>query len=75
MGLRLGPVGRFVHRFKAGLCWAAVGASVLVLLLWDRPTALVAVWLGVALLAVLAVVELLDEPGTGPAGPTGEVRP
>ncbi|PBC78996.1 hypothetical protein BX265_3789 [Streptomyces sp. TLI_235] len=75
MGLRLGPVGRFVHRFKAWLCWAAVGASVLVLLLWDRPTALVAVWLDVALLAVLAVVELLDEPGTAPAGRMWEVRP
>ncbi|MEW1909478.1 hypothetical protein AB0442_13630 [Kitasatospora sp. NPDC085895] len=75
MGLRPGPVGRFVHRFKARLCWAAVGAAVLVLLLWDRPTAEVAVWLGVALLAVLAAVELLDEPGTGAAGGTEGVRP
>ncbi|MEV6207373.1 hypothetical protein [Kitasatospora sp. NPDC051914] len=72
MGLRLGPVGRFVHRFKAWLCWAAVGAAVLVLLLWNHPTALVAVRLGVALLAVLAVVELLDDPGA-PAGPAKEV--
>ncbi|MFD9125135.1 hypothetical protein [Kitasatospora sp. NPDC059571] len=61
LGLRLGPVGRFVHRSKAALCWTAVAGAVLALLLWSRPTALVVVGLALALLAVLAGLELLDD--------------
>jgi hypothetical protein len=62
-GLRLGPVGRFVHRWKAWLGWAVVGAAVLVFLLWSYPTAVVAIWLAVAVAAALGVLEVLDEPG------------
>ncbi|MCC9307605.1 hypothetical protein LN042_10905 [Kitasatospora sp. RB6PN24] len=63
LGMRLGPVGRFVHRAKLWLNWAAVLAAFGLLVTWHYPTDLVVVWLTVALLAVLAVVEFLDEPG------------
>ncbi|MGC0312925.1 hypothetical protein [Kitasatospora acidiphila] len=63
LGMRLGPVGRFVHRTKLWLAWAAVLAAFGVLVSWEYPTDLVVVWLTVGLLAVLAVVEFLDEPG------------
>ncbi len=62
-GLRLGPVGRFVHRWKAGLGWAAVGAAVLAFLLWSYPTAVVALWMAVVLVLALGILELLDDPG------------
>ncbi|MER5640373.1 hypothetical protein ABT095_25925 [Kitasatospora sp. NPDC002227] len=61
-GLRLGPVGRFVHRWKQALGWLAVALAVLVLVLWDYPSGSVLAWLGLGLLAVLGVLELLDEP-------------
>ncbi|TQF04690.1 hypothetical protein E6W39_23790 [Kitasatospora acidiphila] len=63
LGMRLGPVGRFVHRFKLWLNWAAVVIATVVLVTWSYPTDMVVIWLTVALLAVLAVVEFLDEPG------------
>ncbi|MFE9427154.1 hypothetical protein ACFYNO_29775 [Kitasatospora sp. NPDC006697] len=64
IGLRLGPVGRFVHRFKPWLDWGAVLVTVVVLLTWSYPTGLVLIWMAVVLLVVLAVVEFLDEPGS-----------
>ncbi|MGW6918801.1 hypothetical protein ACWGB8_34015 [Kitasatospora sp. NPDC054939] len=66
-GLRLGPVGRFVHRWHAWLGWVAVGGAVLAFLLWSYPTALVTLCMALVLMAVLAVLEFLDEPGPGPA--------
>ncbi|WP_316522884.1 hypothetical protein [Kitasatospora brasiliensis] len=62
-GLRLGPVGRFVHRRKAALGWLAVALAALAFVLWTYPTVLVTLCLALGLLAVLAVLELLDEPG------------
>ncbi|MFE6056816.1 hypothetical protein ACFQ6N_39275 [Kitasatospora sp. NPDC056446] len=62
-GLRLGPVGRFVHRRKAVLGWAAVAGAALAFVLWSYPTVLVTLCLALGLVAVLAVLELLDEPG------------
>ncbi|MGW2252136.1 hypothetical protein ACWCXH_18325 [Kitasatospora sp. NPDC001660] len=62
-GLRLGPVGRFVHRWKAWLGWAAVAGAALAFVLWSYPTALVTLCLALGLVGVLAVLELLDEPG------------
>ncbi|MFD7901113.1 hypothetical protein ACFV4G_02605 [Kitasatospora sp. NPDC059747] len=74
-GLRLGPVGRFVHRWKAWLGWAAVAGAALAFVLWDRPTALVTLCLALGLMGVLSVLELLDEPGrsrrTGAQGAAG----
>ncbi|MFJ7912154.1 hypothetical protein [Kitasatospora sp. NPDC096204] len=77
-GLRLGPVGRFVHRRKAPLGWLAVALAALAFVLWSYPTVLVTLCLALGLLAVLAVLELLDEPGAGRAeraGPSGPSRP
>jgi len=67
-GMKLGPVGRFVHRWKAWLGWGAVGAAALTLVLWSYPTGMVVIWLALALLLVLAILEFLDEPGDGEAG-------
>ncbi|WP_457031968.1 hypothetical protein [Kitasatospora sp. P5_F3] len=60
-GLRLGPVGRFVHRFKVWLIGAVLAGFALTLLLWSYPTGAVVLWLGVGLLGALAVLELLDD--------------
>ncbi|MFE4514924.1 hypothetical protein ACFRMQ_12130 [Kitasatospora sp. NPDC056783] len=62
-GLRLGPVGRFVHRRKAALGWPAVALTALAFVLWSHPTVLVTLCLALGLVAVLAVLELLDAPG------------
>ncbi|GGR01526.1 hypothetical protein [Kitasatospora griseola] len=68
IGLRLGPVGRFVHRRKAWLGWGAVVVAAIVLLTWGYPTAVVVLWIAVVLLAVLAVLEFLDTPPAEPPG-------
>ncbi|WP_174805543.1 hypothetical protein [Kitasatospora sp. MMS16-BH015] len=68
-GLRLGPVGRFVHRWKQPLGWLAVAAAVVVLVCWDYPSGAVLGWIGLVLVAVLGLLEFLDEPGSyGRAG-------
>ncbi|MEV4615031.1 hypothetical protein AB0K43_20900 [Kitasatospora sp. NPDC049258] len=81
-GMRLGPVGRFVHRWKTWLEWTAVGAAVLTVVLWSYPTAVVVIWLALALLLVLAVLEFLDRPDhpghpdrPGPEQPTRPDQP
>ncbi|MFD5562368.1 hypothetical protein [Kitasatospora griseola] len=68
IGMRLGPVGRFVHRRKAWLGWGAVVVATIVLLTWGYPTAVVVLWIAVVLLAVLAVLEFLDTPPAEPSG-------
>ncbi|MGX4738190.1 hypothetical protein ACI1MP_21290 [Kitasatospora griseola] len=68
IGMRLGPVGRFVHRRKAWLGWGAVVVAAIVLLTWGYPTAVVVLWIAVVLLAVLAVLEFLDTPPAEPSG-------
>ncbi|MFD7642378.1 hypothetical protein ACFV4P_17155 [Kitasatospora sp. NPDC059795] len=67
IGLRLGPVGRFVHRWKAWLGWGAVVVAAIVVLTWGYPTAVVVLWIAVVLLAVLAVLEFLDARPEEPA--------
>ncbi|MGW4382717.1 hypothetical protein [Kitasatospora sp. NPDC004531] len=68
IGLRLGPVGRFVHRWKAWLGWGAVAVAAVVLLTWGYPTVAVVLWIALALLAALAVLEFLDARPEEPAG-------
>ncbi|MFJ2937060.1 hypothetical protein ACIO8G_30380 [Streptomyces sp. NPDC087219] len=58
-GLRTGPVGPFVRRYRTWITWILVALAVLVYVLWDHPTAWVVVGLALALLFVFAVVGFL----------------
>ncbi|MEV7375467.1 hypothetical protein AB0O51_31820 [Streptomyces sp. NPDC090301] len=64
-GLRTGPVGPFVRRYRTWITWILVVLAVLVYVLWDHPTGWVVVGLALALLFVFAVVRFL---GAEPAG-------
>ncbi|MCD2463484.1 MULTISPECIES: hypothetical protein [unclassified Streptomyces] len=58
-GLRTGPVGPFVRRYRTWITWILVALAVLVYVLWDHPTGWVVVGLALALLFVFAVVRFL----------------
>ncbi|MGX1884988.1 hypothetical protein [Streptomyces sp. NPDC055287] len=60
-GLRLGPVGAFVHRHKRWIGGAVLLAAVLVLVTWSYPTTQVVLWLVVCVLAAFALREFLDD--------------
>ncbi|WP_318212655.1 hypothetical protein [Streptomyces sp. SJL17-1] len=58
-GLRTGPVGPFVRRYRRWIIWILVAVAALVYVLWDHPTAWVVVGLALALLFAFAVVGFL----------------
>ncbi|UUN31572.1 hypothetical protein KK483_32585 [Streptomyces sp. FIT100] len=60
-GLRTGPVGPFVHRYRAWITWVLVAAAVLSFVLWSYPTGWVVLGIALVLLFALAVVEFLAE--------------
>ncbi|UNM16527.1 hypothetical protein J4032_15515 [Streptomyces formicae] len=60
-GLRTGPVGPYVHRYRAWITWALVAAAVLSFVLWSYPTGWVVLGIALVLLFALAVVEFLAE--------------
>jgi hypothetical protein len=67
-GLRLGAVGRFVHRFKRWIGVVILVVAAIVLFTWTYPTTAVVVWTAVITLAALAIREFLDhDDSTGPA--------
>ncbi|WP_405806709.1 hypothetical protein OG729_16075 [Streptomyces sp. NBC_00210] len=75
-GLRLGPVGRFVHRYKRWIGGVILLGAVLVLVTWSYPTTQVVLWIGLVVLAAFAIREFLDDAGpqdgaerTGPDAP------
>ncbi|MFG3055164.1 hypothetical protein ACGFZP_30050 [Kitasatospora sp. NPDC048239] len=69
-GMRLGPVGPFVHRFKRWIGAAILLVAAVVLFTWSYPSAAVVTWIAVAVLAAFAVREFLDAgPGPKAAGP------
>ncbi|MFI6287324.1 hypothetical protein ACIBCM_21680 [Streptomyces sp. NPDC051018] len=70
-GLRTGPVGPWVHRYRRWIIWILVGLALLIYLLWSYPTAWVVVGIALALLLALAIVEFLEEPGHGPGAARG----
>ena len=72
VGLRLGPVGRFVHRFKRWIGAAILLVAAVVLFTWSYPSTAVVVWITVAVLAAFAVREFLD---TGPGAHSPEAPP
>ncbi|WP_256096342.1 MULTISPECIES: hypothetical protein [unclassified Streptomyces] len=63
-GLRLGAVGRFVHRFKGWIGAAILVVAAVVLFTWSYPTMAVVLWTAVIVLVAFAFREFLD---TGPA--------
>ncbi|MGW6541943.1 hypothetical protein ACWGBH_03665 [Streptomyces massasporeus] len=63
-GLRLGAVGRFVHRFKRWIGVAILVIAAVVLFTWSYPTTAVVVWTAVITLAAFAIREFLDAPTT-----------
>ncbi|GHD86402.1 hypothetical protein [Streptomyces naganishii] len=67
-GLRLGAVGRFVHRFKHWIGAAIVIIAAVVLFTWSYPTTAVVVWTAVITLVAFAIREFLD-PGEPSAPP------
>ncbi|MFI7501329.1 hypothetical protein ACIBVL_23050 [Streptomyces sp. NPDC049687] len=67
-GLRLGPVGRFVHRFKTWIGAAILLVAAIVLFTWSYPTTAVVIWTAVIVLAAFGIREFLD---TGPEDEPG----
>ncbi|MFF4908016.1 hypothetical protein ACFY2T_24505 [Streptomyces sp. NPDC001260] len=67
-GLRLGPVGRFVHRFKKWIGVAILAVAAIVLFTWSYPTMAVVVWTALIVLVAFAIREFLDP---GPSGAPG----
>jgi hypothetical protein len=58
-GLRTGPVGPWVDRYRSWITWILAGGAVLAFLLWPYPTGWVVVGLALALLFALAIVDFL----------------
>ncbi|WP_369244013.1 hypothetical protein [Streptomyces sp. R41] len=63
-GLRLGAVGRFVHRYKRWIGAAILAVAAIVLFTWSYPTMAVVIWTAVIVLVAFAIREFLD---TAPA--------
>ncbi|MFD7874329.1 hypothetical protein ACFV5G_09430 [Streptomyces sp. NPDC059766] len=70
-GMRTGPVGPFVHRYRTWITWILVAAAVLAYVLWSYPTGWVVIGLALALLFALCVVDFLDETDAGRAPADG----
>jgi uncharacterized membrane protein len=71
-GLRTGPVGRWIYRYRRGLQIAAVGLAVIVFVFWSQPTGVVALVIAIVLLVVLGLIELIGRPpGPQAAVPSG----
>ncbi|RVU28031.1 hypothetical protein EOT10_07145 [Streptomyces antnestii] len=73
-GMRLGPVGPFVRRYRTWITWIVVVAALVVLLLWSYPTGWVVFGIALCLLFVMAVVEFLGA-GSGAGTGDGEREP
>lgn len=66
-GLRLGAVGRFVHRFKRWIGVVILVVAAIVLFTWTYPTTAVVVWTAVITLVAFAIREFLDQDGSAPS--------
>ncbi|MEU5766426.1 hypothetical protein [Streptomyces asoensis] len=58
-GMRTGPVGPFIDRYRTWITWILAGGAVLAFVLWPYPTGWVVVGLALALLFALAIVDFL----------------
>ncbi|MER5960944.1 hypothetical protein [Streptomyces sp. NPDC002057] len=76
-GLRTGPVGPFVSRYRTWITWILVAAAAAACVFWPHPTGWVVLGLALGLLFALAVAAFLaeDETATPPKGPRGPVGP
>ncbi|PBC70716.1 hypothetical protein BX265_5271 [Streptomyces sp. TLI_235] len=68
LGMKLGPVGPFVHRWKRWLGVLILVVAAVVLATWSYPTWAVVVWITVVVAIAFAIREFLD---TGPEGDRG----
>ncbi|WP_406005947.1 hypothetical protein OG440_06985 [Streptomyces sp. NBC_00637] len=58
-GMRTGPVGPFVDRYRTWITWILAAGAVLAFVLWPYPTGWVVVGLALALLFALGIVDFL----------------
>ncbi|HEU5107645.1 MAG TPA: hypothetical protein VFT95_03630, partial [Micromonosporaceae bacterium] len=63
-GLRTGRVGGWVHRNRTLLRGAALGVAVLIFIFLDRPNGFAVLMIALVLVALLAVIQLLDQPAS-----------
>jgi hypothetical protein len=61
-GLRLGPVGAFVHTYKHWIGAAILAGAAISLFFWNHATVSVVLWLALIVLAAFAIREFLDSP-------------
>ncbi|WP_353943497.1 hypothetical protein ABII15_18820 [Streptomyces sp. HUAS MG91] len=61
-----GPVGPWVHRMRTWLNLTVAAVAAAVLIAWSYPTGLVVLWIAVAAVCALAVIEFLDAPTLPP---------
>ncbi|MFI9294298.1 hypothetical protein [Streptomyces gardneri] len=72
-GMRLGPVGPFVRRYRTWLTWILVAGAAAACVFWPHPTGWVVVGLALALLFALAVTAFLaEEPAEEPRAEPAE---
>ncbi|MFF0480346.1 hypothetical protein [Streptomyces sp. NPDC004435] len=71
-GMRLGPVGGFVRRYRTWIAWILVAGAALAFVLWPHPTGWVVIGLALALLFALAVTDFLGEGEDEKAGAAGD---
>ncbi|MFD5463108.1 hypothetical protein ACFWIQ_09825 [Kitasatospora sp. NPDC127059] len=65
LGMKLGPVGPFVHRFKRWIGAVILLVAALILATWSYPTWAVVLWITFFVALAFAIREFLD---TGPGG-------
>ena len=66
-GVRTGPVGQWTYAHRGALRVGATAVAVFIFVFWARPTGAVVVGLAIALLIVLALIELIGRPPSQPA--------
>jgi hypothetical protein len=67
-GPRTGPVGQWVHSYRAPLRGAAVGLAVLIFVFLDRPSATTVLIIALLLAITLAAIQFLDQPLSSESG-------
>jgi hypothetical protein len=63
-GLRTGPVGAWVYRYKRVLWIAVIAIAALVLVFWNQPTGKVIIGITIGVLIALVIIEFLGRPPT-----------